>query len=315
MEYRNLGTSGLRVSVVGLGCNNFGQRCDPAQTKAVVHKSLDVGINLFDTADMYGGGGPSEEYLGQALGSRRHDIVLATKFGAPMSERDDMKGASRRYINAALEASLKRLGTDYIDLYQLHFPDPRTPIEETLRALDDLVRAGKVRYIGCSNLPGWEVAEAHWCARHHNLNAFVSVQDEYSLLVRQAEAELLPAARAYGLGVLPYFPLAGGMLTGKHRRGQAPAAGTRLALVEPMADKYMGEASFDLLESLTAFAEARDHSMLELAFGWLASQANVASVIAGAMSPEQVEQNAVACDWRLSAEELAEVDKLLAPAA
>lgn len=311
MEYRNLGTSGLRVSVVGLGCNNFGQRRDLTQTKAVIHKCLDVGINLFDTADMYGGRGPSEEFVGQALGARRHDIVLATKFGAPMGERDDQKGASRRYINAAVEASLKRLGTDYIDLYQLHFPDPRTPIKETLRALDDLIRAGKVRYIGCSNLPGWQVAEAQWTARHHNLNAFVSIQDEYSLLVRGAEAELLPAARAYGLGVLPYFPLAGGMLTGKHRRDQAPADGTRLAMVENMANKYMSEASFDIVEKLSAFAETRGHSMLELAFGWLASQANVTSVIAGAMTPEQVEQNAVACDWAMNGEELAEIDKIL----
>jgi aryl-alcohol dehydrogenase-like predicted oxidoreductase len=310
MEYRNLGTSGLRVSVVGLGCNNFGQRRDQAETTAVIGKCLDVGINLFDTADIYGGGGVSEEFVGKALGGRRKDIVLATKFGGAMGEGDDQKGASRRYIYAAVEASLTRLGTDYIDLYQLHFPDPRTPIEETLRALDDLIRAGKVRYIGCSNLPAWQVADAQWTARCHNLNAFVSAQDEYSLLVRDAEAELLPAVRAHGLGVLPYFPLAGGMLTGKHRRDQAPAAGTRLAMVEHMANRYMSEANFDIVEKLSAFAERRGRSMLELAFGWLASQDNVTSVIAGAMTAEQVEQNAKACDWTLSPEELAEVDDI-----
>ena len=313
MELRNLGRSGLLVSVVGLGCNNFGGRSGFEDSQAVVHKALDLGITLFDTADMYGNRGGSEDYLGRILGPRRKDIVLATKFGMAMGDSPEQRGASRRYIMAAVEASLKRLRTDWIDLYQLHQPDPRTPIEETLRALDDLVRQGKLRYIGCSNLPAWQVVEAQWTARHHNLAAFISAQDEYSLLERRIERELLPALRAYGLGLLPYYPLAGGLLTGKYRRGAPPPADTRMAKNSAYAQRVMTEANLDAVDRLAAFARERGRTPLDLAFSWLASQPAVASVIAGASRPEQVEENVRAAGWALSPEELDEIDSL-APA-
>ena len=313
MELRNLGRSGLLVSVVGLGCNNFGGRSGFEDSQAVVHKALDLGITLFDTADMYGNRGGSEDYLGRILGPRRKDIVLATKFGMAMGDSPEQRGASRRYIMAAVEASLKRLRTDWIDLYQLHQPDPRTPIEEALRALDDLVRQGKVRYVGCSNLPAWQVVEAQWTARHHNLAAFISAQDEYSLLERRIERELLPALRAYGLGLLPYYPLAGGLLTGKYRRGAPPPADTRMAKNSAYAQRVMTEANLDAVDRLAAFARERGRTPLDLAFSWLASQPAVASVIAGASRPEQVEENVRAVGWALSPEELDEIDSL-APA-
>ena len=234
MILRNLGRSGLRVSLVGLGCNNFGQRMDLESSTKVIHKAIDAGITLFDTADVYGGRGGSEEVLGQVLGDRRKDIVLASKCGMAMDE-GEKKGASRRYIMAAIDASLRRLKTDWIDLYQIHRPDPLTPIEETLRALDDLVRAGKVRYIGHSNFTPAQTVEAQWAARHFNLNTFVSAQDEYSLLNRGIEAESLGVYERYGLGVLPYYPLASGLLTGKHKRGarQPPARGSRCRCSPP----------------------------------------------------------------------------------
>ena len=304
MEERNLGNSGLRVSLVGLGCNNFGGRLDLEQTRAVVAKALDLGITLFDTADVYGNRGGSETQLGQILGAERDRIVLATKFAIPMDDGGQAQGASRRYIMRAVEASLKRLKTDHIDLYQLHRPDPRTPIEETLRALNDLIRHGMVRYVGCSNLPGWQVADADWTAKAAGLEGFVSIQDEYSLLARGAEAELLPAARAHGLGLLPYFPLASGLLSGKYRRGEPVPEGTRLS------GRPMDPAKLDTVEALRAFAEGRGHSLLELAFSWLAAQTPVSSVIAGATKPEQLEQNVAAVGWSLTPEELAEVDRL-----
>ena len=308
MEYKNLGRSGLQVSVIGLGCNNFGRRCDQEQTNAVVEKAMELGITFFDTADVYGPGGLSEEFLGNALRDHRRDALIATKFVGPMGEGPLWGGASRRYIFEAVEASLKRLGTDYIDLYQVHFPDARTPIEETLRALDDLVRQGKVRYIGCSNFAGWQVAEAHWTARSEHLSPFVSAQNQYNLLERRIERELVPACNAYGLAVLPYFPLASGFLTGKYRSGEAPPEGTRLAGAGPMAERVLTEGNFETLGKLENFTESRGHNMVELAIGWLASQRHVASVIAGATKPEQVEQNVRAAEWRLSAEELAEVN-------
>ena len=308
MEYKNLGRSGLQVSVIGLGCNNFGRRCDQEQTNAVVEKAMELGITFFDTADVYGPGGLSEEFLGNALRDHRRDAIIATKFVGPMGEGPLWGGASRRYIFEAVEASLKRLGTDYIDLYQVHFPDARTPIEETLRALDDLVRQGKVRYIGCSNFAGWQVAEAHWTARSEHLSPFVSAQNQYNLLERRIERELVPACNAYGLAVLPYFPLASGFLTGKYRSGEAPPEGTRLAGAGPMAERVLTEGNFETLGKLENFTESRGHNMVELAIGWLASQRHVASVIAGATKPEQVEQNVRAAEWRLSAEELAEVN-------
>ena len=309
MEYRNLGPSGLQVSAVGLGCNNFGGRIDLDQTLAVVNKALDLGITLFDTANIYGGQGKSEEFLGKALGSRRQDVVLATKFAGKMGDGPMQSGASRRNIVSAVEASLRRLNTDYIDLYQVHFPDTATPIEETLRALDDVVRAGKVRYIGHSNFAGWQIAEAEFTARAHNLTRFVSSQNEYSLLNRRVEAEVVPAARQYGLSILPYFPLASGFLTGKYRQGEAKPEGTRLA-ASPMADRLLTDKNFETLGRLEAFARERDHSTLDLAIGWLASKPYVGSVIAGATKPEQLEQNVRAGEWRLNADEMAEVDAI-----
>lgn len=307
MEIRNVGKSGLRVSAVGLGCNNFG-RLDIESSRKVVHRALDLGITLFDTADIYGNKGGSEEQLGEILGARRKDIVLATKFGMAMS--DIQQGASRRYILQAVEDSLRRLKTDWIDLYQLHQPDPLTPIEETLRTLDDLIRAGKVRYAGCSNLKAWQVADAHWTAKTQGFNRFISAQDEYSLLVRDAERELIPALEAKGMGLLPYFPLASGMLTGKYRHGGELPAGTRMALMKRFTDRYMTEENWAVVDRLQAFCDARGHTLLELAFSWLLSRPSLASVIAGATKPEQVEMNAKAADWQLSAHDLAEIDKI-----
>jgi len=309
MEMRNLGRSGLRVSAVGIGCNNFGQRADLEKTKEVVHAALDAGINFFDTADIYSFG-QSEEYLGEVLGPKRNEIVLASKFGMAFAQGDDWKGGSRRYVMKAVEASLRRLKTDHIDLYQLHQVDPLTPIEETLRALDDLVRQGKVRYIGCSNLPAWQMVEAQWTSKHLNIAAFASTQNEYSLLEREFDKELHPAAQAYGLGILPFYPLAGGLLTGKVRRDAPPKPGTRLTLVQRYAEKVLNDRNMDKVEKLIAFAAARGHTVLELAMSWLAGRANVSSVIAGAMSAEQVKQNAVSIGWKLTAEELAEIDRI-----
>jgi aryl-alcohol dehydrogenase-like predicted oxidoreductase len=310
MEIRNLGQSGLRVSSIGLGCNNFGGRIDEAATKVVIHRALDLGITLFDTADVYGERGGSEAEMGRILGDDRKRIVLATKFAAPMDDTDEKLGGSRQYIMAAVEDSLRRLKTDWIDLYQMHRTDPRTPIEETLRALDDLVRQGKVRYIGCSNFPAWQMTEAAWTARTAGLNGFVSCQDEFSLIHRAPEAELLPAARKLGFGLLPYFPLASGLLTGKYRRNTALPAGTRLAKTQRLADRYLTERNWEIAEKLADFAEARGRTMLELAFSWLLAQSPVASVIAGATRPEQLEQNVKAGGWRMTADELAEIDRI-----
>jgi aryl-alcohol dehydrogenase-like predicted oxidoreductase len=313
VEFRNVGRSGLRVSLVGLGCNNFGGRIDFEATKRVVHRALDAGITLFDTADTYGNRGGSETQLGDTLGDRRKDIVLATKFGMAMDDVGVKKGASRRYIMAEVEASLARLRTDWIDLYYLHQPDPLTPIEETLRALDDLVRQGKVRYIGCSNLAGWQVADAAWTSRHHGLPAFVCAQDEYSLLERRHERHLFPALEAFGLGLLPYFPLAGGLLTGKYRREAPLPEGARLTYTKASADKFLTERNWTRAEALNAFATARGRTLIELAFAWLAVQPLVSSVIAGATKPEQIDANVNAVGWRLSADEMAEVDRITAP--
>lgn len=310
MEIRNLGQSGLRVSAIGLGCNNFGGRSGPEETKAVIHKALDLGITLFDTADTYGNRGGSEDLMGQILGDDRKRIVLATKFANPMDDVGVKAGAARRYIMEAVEDSLRRLRTDWIDLYQVHSPDPLTPIEETLRALDDLVRQGKVRYIGCSNFPAWQVVEAQWTARANGLNPFVSCQDEYSLIKREPEADLLPAMRKYGLGLLPYAPLASGLLTGKYRRNAPMPAGTRLAKDERLAGRFLTDRNWSIAEQLGDFVAARDRTMLELAFSWLLAQAPVASVIAGAARPEQLEQNVKAGNWPMTADELAEIGRI-----
>ncbi len=310
MKQRRLGTSGLQVSLAGLGCNNFGGRIDLEASRKVVHKALDLGITLFDTADSYGERGGSESILGQVLGDRRKDIVLATKFGMPMDETGILKGASRRYILSAVQASLRRLKTDWIDLYQLHQPDPFTSIEETLRTLEELIRQGKVRYIGCSNLPAWQVVEALWTARHLGVNAFVSCQDEYSLLVRDAERELMPAMEADGLGLLPYFPLASGLLTGKYKRNKPMPEGARLTKTQRLADRYLTEANWQRVERLEDFCAKRGRSLLELAFSWLAGRPRVSSVIAGATRPEQVEQNVKAIEWVLTPDDTAEIDRL-----
>ena len=315
MELRNLGRSGLQVSAIGLGCNNFGGRIGLEESRAVVHAALDAGITLFDTADVYGERGGSETVLGQLLGSRRHEIVLASKFGMPMNDAETQKGASRRYIVAAVEASLRRLRTDYLDLYQQHRPDPHTPIEETLRTLEDLARAGKIRYYGCSNLPAWQVVEAAWTARLHNFAGFVSCQDEMSLVVRHHDEHLLPAMREYGLGLLPYFPLASGLLTGKYKRNTPMPADARLTKTARLADRYLTERNWAIAEKLDDFATARGHTILELAFSWLLSRQPVASVIAGATKPEQIAANTAAGAWRLSDSELTEIDAItMAPA-
>jgi len=298
VTFRQLGESGLTVSTVGLGCNAFGARIDADQTSAVVSAALDAGVTLFDTADIYGSrAGESEELLGKALGDRREDVVLATKFGM------DMRGAngpdwgvrgSRRYIRKAVEASLRRLGTDWIDLYQMHEPDPATPIEETLAALDELVSEGKVRYVGSSNFAGWQVLDADWTARSSGLERFVSAQNKYSLYDRSAEAELVPACEQVGVGILPFFPLEYGLLTGKYRRGAAAPEGSRL---ESQSQRLEG-ADFDRIEALQHYAEKRGLSMLQVAIGGLAAQPVVASVIAGATKPEQVRANVEAGAWQ-----------------
>jgi aryl-alcohol dehydrogenase-like predicted oxidoreductase len=312
MKYRSVGKSGLQVSTIGLGCNNFGWGLDLEGSRAVIHAALDAGITLFDTADIYGGQGGSETAMGQILGACRKDIVLATKFGIQMDKEGVKKGASRRYIMSAVEDSLKRLHTDWIDLYQLHTPDPLTPMDETLRALDDLVTSGKVRYIGCSNVPAWGVADAAWIAKTRGFNGFISAQDEYSLVVRKVEAELKPAAEAYGLGILPYFPLASGLLTGKYKSGAPLPEGTRLTNAKGQGyfDHYLSDKNLEIAGKLGEFAEARGHTLLELAFSWLLAQPIVPSVIAGATKPAQIEANAKAGDWALTAEDLAEIDKI-----
>jgi len=312
MEIRNLGQSGLRVSAIGLGCNNFGGRIDLEATRAVIHKALDLGITLFDTADTYGERGGSESLMGQILGEDRKRIVLATKFAMPMDDVGVKIGGSRRYIMQAVEDSLRRLQTDWIDLYQMHQPDPLTPIEETLRALDDLVHQGKVRYIGCSNFPAWQLVEAAWTARSNGLNPFISCQDEYSLIFRKPEADLMPAARKYGMGMLPFFPLASGLLTGKYRRNAPMPPGTRLAGTQRLAERYLTERNWGIAERLGDFVEQRGHTMLELAFSWLLARAPVASVIAGATRPEQLEQNVKAGSWVLSPEDLVEIARISA---
>ena len=308
MQFRNLGRSGLRVSLIGLGCNNFGGRIDLEATRKVVDAAIENGVTLFDTADIYGERGGSETCLGQVLGARRKDIVLASKFGMRMFHGG--QGGSRRYILNAVEESLTRLKTDWLDLYQFHTPDPLTPIDETLRALEDLVRQGKVRYVGCSNMPAWQMADAQWTARDLGLPGFVSCQDEYSLLARGAERELIPAASRFGLGLLPYYPLANGALTGKYRRNAPMPEGARLTKLPERADKIFSEANWGKIEALTRFCEARGRTLVELAFSWLAAQPVVSSVIAGATRPEQIAANVKAAAWALTAEELAEIDTI-----
>lgn len=310
MQFRNLGRSGLRVSLVGLGCNNFGGRIDDAAAAKVVDAAIEHGITLFDTADIYGNRGGSETVLGALLGARRKDIVLATKFGMDMNDAGTMKGGSRRYIMNAVEASLRRLRTDWIDLYQMHRFDPLTPVEETLRTLEDLISQGKVRYIGCSNFAPWQIADAAWSARDLGVTGFASAQDEYSLLKRGAESDLIPAATHYGMGLLPYFPLANGLLTGKYKRNAPMPEGARMTREAPRAAEVLTEANWEKTEKLTAFCEARAKTLVGLAFSWLAAQPVISSVIAGATRPEQIAANVKAAEWALTAEELAEIDAI-----
>ncbi len=312
MEQRNLGRSGLIVSAVGLGCNNFGARSDREATRAVVHRALDLGITFFDTSDTYGDNGASEEYLGQALAGRRDDIVLASKFARPMDRDGRLLGASRRYIMSAVEASLTRLNTDRIDLYYQHIEDPRTPIEETLRALDDLVRHGKVRYIGCSTLSAWQVVEAQWTSKHFGLDHFIACQERYNLLERELDQQLMPVIQSYGLGLIPFSPLANGLLTGKYRRNVLLPAGARLTTTPRAAERYLTEANWVTVERLEEFCAARGRSLLDLAFGWLLHRPAVASVIAGATTPEQVEANVRAAAWAPSREDMDEIDRITA---
>ncbi len=315
MQQRSLGNSGVRISVVGLGCNALGGRIDFESSCRLVHKALDLGITLFDTADgygyRYGNRGGSESCLGRALGDQRKNIVLATKFGLPLDDAGTSKGASRRHIMLAVEASLKRLKTDWIDLYQIHRPDPLTPIEETLRALDDLIRQGKVLYAGCSNFAAWQVVEAQWTARYSGFNAFISCQNEYSLLVRDIERDLLPVMETYGLGLLPYFPLAAGLLTGKYKRNSPAPADARLTSIQRLADMYLTDENWSITERLEKFCAERNHTLLELAFGWLLAQPTVSSVIAGATKPEQLELNVRAVNWTLTADDRVEINKLI----
>jgi aryl-alcohol dehydrogenase-like predicted oxidoreductase len=311
MKTRKLGSSGIEVSVVGLGCNNFGV-LDVESSRKVVHQALDAGVTLLDTADIYGNRGGSETQLGEILGPRRKDIVLATKFGMAMDDDASKARASRGYIMGAVEASLKRLKTDWIDLYQLHTPDPKTPMEETLRALDDLKKAGKVRAIGCSNLAPQGVRDAAALARAEGLTPFVTAQDEYSLVVRGAEKELMPALDESAMSLLPYFPLASGLLTGKYARGSEIPANTRFGRMQRFSDRYMNEENWTIVERLSAFCEAWHKSLLDLAFAWLLAHPVLASVIAGATRPEQIEANVKAASWELTADELAEVNRLSA---
>ena len=313
MSYRPLGDSGLMVSAVGVGCNAFGRRVDLAGVRGILGAARETGVTLLDTADTYGDRpGVSEELLGEALQGQREEFVVATKFGM------DMQGAngadfgargSRRYVRRAVEASLRRLRTDHIDLYQLHRPDEVTPIEETLSVLTDLVREGKVRYVGCSNFDGWQVADAAWTARTAGLEGFVSVQNRYSLLDRTVEAEVVPACEAFGLGVLPFFPLEYGLLTGKYRRGEAAPAGSRAAL-DPSRSSWLANADWDRIEAVEKYAEARGLSTLDVAIAGLAAQPAVASVISGATSGDQVRTNAAALRWSPSADDLAELDEI-----
>lgn len=309
MRERQFGTTELHISPVGLGCNNFGARLDRACARGVIHAALDAGINLLDTADAYGERGGSETILGEVLGDRRKDIVLVTKFGLPMDDEGRLKGGSTRYVMTAIEASLKRLKTDWIDLYYLHRPDPTTPIQETLEALNKLIEQGKVRYVGCSNMTAAQVIEAERVAKTDSLHRFISCQDRYNLLSRQIEGDLIPAMQSLELMLLPYFPLASGMLTGKYKFGAPIPQGVRLSQ-KRYSDRFLNDENLRIVEKLRDFSERHGRSLLELAFGWLLSKPVVGCVIAGASTAEQVRQNVAASEWRLDASEMAEADRL-----
>ncbi len=310
MQTRKLGSSGPDVALVGLGTNNFGGRIDRAAARLVLDKALDLGVTLIDTADVYGNKGGSEDSIGQLLGPRRKQVVLATKFGLPMDEAGKLRGASRRYVMQAVDASLRRLKTDWIDIYQIHYPDAATPIEETLRALDELKQTGKIRFIGCSNFSAAQLEAAQSAAERQHLVSFICCQDEYSLLARELEKDRLPVMQKHGLGLLPYFPLASGLLTGKYRKDAPLPPGSRLAKSAHHADDLLTARNWRVVEALSAFAAARGHTLLELAMSFLASRPYVSGIIAGATRPEQVEQNVAAVGWTLTPADLAEIDRI-----
>jgi aryl-alcohol dehydrogenase-like predicted oxidoreductase len=310
MEYRRLGGAGLQVSVIGLGTNNFGPRLDYPAAERVVRQAVEVGINFIATSNTYGEG-QAEAFIGKAVHGCRPQVLLATKVASNMGDGPNMHGGSRKHILEQVERSLQRLQTDYLDLYQIHYYDPFTPLEETLRTMDTLVQQGKVRYVGCSNFAAWQVAEAMGTARALGLEPLVSVETEYSMLKRAIERELLPCCTRYQLGILPYFPLASGFLTGKYRRGQPAPAGTRFAVQTQRAATILTPENYDVLEQLEAFAAARTRPLVELAFAWLLAHPQVSSVIAGATTPDQVSANAKAADWHLSAAEMDKLDGIL----
>ena len=305
MEYRRLGNSGLKVSEISLGGNRFGWRADEETSIAVINHALSMGINFIDTADMYDKG-RSEEFVGKAVKSQRSDVIIATKFGYVMGDKPNQRGGSRHYIMKAVEASLKRLQTDYIDLYQIHLPDPTTPIEETLRAMDDLVQSGKVRYIGCSNFAAWQLCQALWTSSASNLHSFVTVQTRYNLLERQIETELVPCCQAYNIGVIPWGPLAGGFLAGTYR--QDKASDVRSSRPMPLYANIFTDANWNKLAKMETFAAERGHTVGDLAIAWLLSKPWVSTIIAGARKLEHVSANVAAAEWKLTAEEVAEVE-------
>lgn len=309
MEYRRLGNAGVKVSLLGLGTNNFGQRCDYDQSKRVIDQSLDIGATHIDTANIYGGQ-KSEEFIGKALKGKRQQAFIATKFGMAMGQHPTMKGASRAHMMDQVHGSLKRLDTDYIDLYFLHQPDFDTPIDETMRAFDDLVTQGKVRYIGCSNFAAWQLSDANSAADQKNLTSFTSIQNHYNMLRREAETDVVPYCKFSGVGLIPFFPLASGMLTGKYKQGQPAPVGTRLAGGGYWAS-MLNEKNFKNVEKLEGFAKERGHTVGELAIAWLASNPTVCSIISGATKPEQVVENARGLEWKLKPEDMKELDKLV----
>ena len=309
MEYRKLGNSGLKVSEIGLGTNTFGRRADEQTSLAIVNQAFELGINYIDTANTYDRG-TSEEIVGKAVKSHRAEVIIATKVGYSMGDSPNQRGASRYHIMQEVDASLRRLQTDYIDLYQIHGPDPTTPIEETLRALDDLVRAGKVRYIGCSNFAGWQLCEALWTSKANNLQSFITVQPRYNILDRKIETELIPCCQAYNIGVIPWGPLAGGFLTGKYHKGEEAPPEARLARPMSLYGEIFTEANWGKLTKLEAFATERNYTVGDLAVAWLLAKPWVSTIIAGARQVEQVSTNAAAVAWKMTAEEVAEVEEI-----
>ena len=307
MEYRNLGRSGLKVSAIGLGGNTFGNGADEAQTAKIIHRALDIGVNFVDTADVYSRG-VSEQFVGKAVKGRRHEVLIATKVRGKMGDLPNDEGLSRKHIMDGIEASLRRLETDYVDLYQVHQVDDSTPIYETLSALDDLVRQGKVRYIGCSNFAAWQICEALWASDRKNLTPFVSVQPRYNIFDRAIERELVPFCKQYGIGIIPYSPLAGGILTGKYKEGEAPPPDTRAGRNQRMQSQLNSE-TLGKVSALRKWSEDKGHTVGELALAWLLSRPEVSTIIAGATRPEQVDANAKAADWKLSPDELKEIDQ------